>query len=103
MPRKRKKKQKQDDVISKPRKERVVEMLSLPKDVTLNMPTISLEGRSGLYIENLKGIVEFDEENIVVKTSVGFLKIEGKGLLIKSITKEAMVVNGRISGVAYKQ
>ena len=98
----KKKSSKQNEEVSKPRRERVVEMLSLPKDVTLNMPTVNLEGRSGLYIENLKGIVEFDDKLIVIKTSVGFLKIEGKGLVIKSISKEQMTVDGRITGVYYK-
>lgn len=82
--------------------ERAVELLSLPKEVVLGMPVVNLEGKTGLHIVNYKGIIEFSEEQLVVNTTIGLIRIDGKGLLIKSITSEEMVIKGRIGGVTFK-
>lgn len=101
-----KKKKKKKDKVNKEYHvkpaERAVELLSLPKEVVLGTPVVNLEGKTGLHIVNYKGIIEFSEEQLVVNTSLGLIKIEGKGLLIKSITSEEMVIRGRIGGVAFK-
>lgn len=84
------------------RKEKVVEMLNLPKDVTLNMPVINMEGKTGVYIENYKGIIAYTDDSITINTAVGLLHVTGKGLSIKSITSEDIIIKGRLGSVTFK-
>lgn len=84
------------------KKLKVVEMLSLPKDITLNMPVINLEGKTGVYIENYKGIIEYFDDTIVINTAVGLLHVVGKDLAIKSITSEDIMIKGRLQSVSFK-
>ncbi|USF29531.1 sporulation protein YqfC [Clostridium sp. MD294] len=79
----------------------VVNALELPKEVMLNLPLISLTGKEELIIENYKGIVEYGDEVMRVNTAIGVLRIEGKGLLLKQLTSECIVVTGTIKGVLF--
>ncbi|NDO47399.1 sporulation protein YqfC [Clostridium sp. ASF356] len=67
----------------------------------LNLPLISLTGKEELIIENYKGIVEYGDEVMRVNTAIGVLRIEGKGLLLKQLTSECIVVTGTIKGVLF--
>ncbi len=82
-------------------KRNVTDALELPKEVMLNLPLISLTGREELTIENYKGIMEYGEETIRVNTAAGTLKIQGKGLLLKQLTVECIVITGRILRVEF--
>lgn len=82
-------------------KRNVTDALELPKEVLLNLPLISLTGREELTIENYKGIMEYGEEIIRVKTAAGIIKVEGKGLLLKQLTSECIVITGTILGVNF--
>ena len=79
----------------------VVNALELPKEVMLNLPLISLTGKEELIIENYKGIVEYGDEVMRVNTAIGVLRIEGKGLLLRQLTSECIVVTGTIKGVLF--
>lgn len=79
----------------------VVNALELPKEVILNLPLISLTGKEELIIENYKGIIEYGDEVMRVNTAIGVLRIEGKGLLLKQLTSECIVVTGTIKGVLF--
>lgn len=82
-------------------KRNVTDALELPKEVMLNLPLLSLMGREELTIENYKGIMEYNEECIRVNTAVGIIKIRGKGLCLKQLTAECVVVSGGIMSVEY--
>ena len=82
-------------------KRNVTDALELPKEVMLNLPLLSLMGREELTIENYKGIMEYTEECIRVNTAAGILKIQGKGLCLKQLTAECVVVNGGIISMEY--
>lgn len=84
------------------KKLKMVEMLNLPKDVTLNMPVVNLEGKTGVYIENYKGIIEYFDDTIVINTTVGLLQVVGSDLSIKSITSEDIMIKGRLRSVSFK-
>lgn len=79
----------------------VVNALELPKEVMLNLPFISLTGKEELVIENYKGIIEYGDEVMRVSTAAGVLRIEGKGLLLKQLTSECIVVIGNIKGIMF--
>ncbi len=79
----------------------MVNALELPKEVILNLPLISLTGKEELVIENYKGIVEYSDEIIRVSTAVGVLRVGGKGLLLKQLTSECIVITGSIQNITF--
>ena len=77
-------------------KKKMTDILDLPKEVILNLPIISIVGNEEMHIENYKGILEYDNERIRIYTSNGILKLEGRGLFLRAMTTEEIVVKGTI-------
>ncbi len=103
MPRKKKtvKKGKKAQVPKVSLKEKMSELLELPKDIVLNVPKLTMVGNGDLLIENFKGIIEYDNDRIRINTNSGIVKITGEGLRIKEITSEDLMVNGDISSLEF--
>ena len=79
----------------------VAEALELPKEIMLDLPLISLIGREEMTIENYKGILEYGEETVRIGTAAGVLWLTGKGLCLKQLSAECMVVTGRIESLHF--
>lgn len=77
-------------------KEKLTEILELPKEVILNIPKMTMFGSKDLLIENYKGIIEYDNIRIRVNTGSGIIKITGNNLNIREITSEDILVSGSI-------
>ncbi|OPZ90329.1 MAG: YabP family protein [Firmicutes bacterium ADurb.Bin419] len=103
MPRKKKivKKRNKTEVPKISLKEKMSELLELPKDIVLNVPKLTMIGNGDLLIENFKGIIEYDDDRIRVNTNSGIIKICGTRLGIKEITSEDLMVNGEISSLEF--
>lgn len=81
----------------------MTEALELPKEIMLNLPLISFIGREEVSIENYKGILEYGEETVRVGTAAGVLRLTGRGLCIKQLSAECMVVTGRVEKLEFLQ
>lgn len=79
----------------------MTEALELPKEIMLGLPLISLVGREEATVENYKGILEYDEETVRIGTAVGVLRLRGKGLCLKQLTAECLVVTGALEGMDF--
>ena len=62
-------------------KRKISDALDLPKDIVLNVPKVTVTGRIAAFVENHKGIIEYNSNWVKVNTSVGIVCIKGKGLL----------------------
>ena len=82
-------------------KEKVTEILELPKEIVLNMPKLTMLGNGDLIVENYKGIVEYDEGLIRLNTTSGIIKVTGKNIYIKEITLEGIMIFGEISSLEF--
>mgnify|MGYP000356458846 CR=1 FL=1 len=103
MPLKRKKDRKNNEN-EKPKrnlKEKVTEILELPKEVVLNIPKLTMLGAGDLIIENYKGIIEYDSSRIRVNTGIGIIRILGERLVIREITSEDIMVSGEIASLEF--
>ena len=56
-------------------KRNFAEALEIPEEIVLNLPLITMTGRERLVVENYKGVIEYDEKQIRLNTSIGILKI----------------------------
>lgn len=82
-------------------KEKMSEILELPKEVVLNLPKLTMIGNANLIIENYKGIMEYDSSRIRVNTGKGVIRITGSRLTIKEITSEDIMVDGEIAALEF--
>lgn len=80
-------------------KEKITEVLELPKEIVLNIPKLTMIGNHDLVIENYKGVIEYESSRIRINTGIGIIKIAGIGLTIKEITSEDIIVSGEIASM----
>ena len=77
-------------------KQHLTELLSLPQEIVLNLPQITLTGAGSVNIENYKNIIEYTETKIRVNTTSGIILIAGYHLILKQITSEYITITGDI-------
>lgn len=82
-------------------KESLSNALELPKDIVLDVAKVTMTGCNNVTVENHKGILEYNEDQIRVNTSSGILTISGSKLNIKSILQEEITITGEINCVSY--
>ncbi|MFV0519349.1 MAG: YabP/YqfC family sporulation protein [Lachnospirales bacterium] len=88
--------------MKKEKKENIFKTVYEKKETHLNAPIISCIGRSEIFIENYRGIIECNEELIKISTSIGLLYIEGENLWIKDFSKECLKVFGKFENISYR-
>lgn len=81
--------------------QRIAEALDLPLDVMCDIPRTEIMGNSQINIENIRGILDYNESCIKINTTVGIIKIDGDELFIESISDESAAVKGRIIRVEF--
>jgi len=89
--------EKRKDVI----RQAMAEFLDIPKDLVLDLPKVTIVGRTELYIENHRGIIEYNLNRLRVNLSRGFLEIEGIDMEIRALMADEMKVTGEILTVKY--
>lgn len=82
-------------------REKFAELLELPKELVLNIPRITMAGNGDMMIENYKGLVEYDQSRIRISTGPGTVRIAGRGLVIREITSEDVIISGDIHTVEF--
>ena len=83
------------------RTEKIAEVLDLPLDILCDIPRSELMGNSQLNIENIRGILDYNENGIKINTTVGIIKIEGDELFIEHISDESIFIKGRIIRIEF--
>ncbi len=71
-------------------------ILEIPKEVCIDMPKITITGFDEMIIENFKGILEYEEFFIKIKTQIGTININGYNLNLENITDDDIKVSGKI-------
>lgn len=82
-------------------KEKISEALELPKDITLDIPKLTVMGTDSVTVENHKGVIDYCDNKISINTGCGILVINGKKLIIKSIIQEEIIILGKISSISF--
>ena len=62
---------------------------------------VKIVGQSELYIENHRGIIEYNNDKIVIQTKSSKIEIIGKNLLIVRFSNDDMKINGNILEIKY--
>lgn len=62
-------------------------------------PLVELAGDRRVFIEHHQGVTQYTREKICVKVKYGQVAVLGCGLELCRMTKEQLVIQGRIDGV----
>lgn len=79
----------------------IAEILEVPKDVALGESIITLTGKREVLIENYKGIIEYNEKHLKIKTKNGVIEMIGLNFLITYLTDEEIKIVGKIQSIKY--
>ena len=83
-------------------KETIANKLDLPKDILLDLPKITILANSEINIENHKGVVIFEEEEIKINSNLGPISIYGKNFKILFIGGNTITLSGKFRSVVYE-
>jgi sporulation protein YqfC len=81
---------------------RVDKMLEVPDEVTSNVPKVTILKFEQMLIENYKGILEYQDFFIRLKTSIGIININGFNLSLEEMTSDDIIVKGKIESVDFE-
>lgn len=73
--------------------------LDLPADLVAGLPRLEVTGFSQLAIEQHSGIREYGEAQIVVGVKMGTVVVTGRGLRIKCMDHDQLVLTGEIETI----
>ena len=85
----------------KKRKKVLVDKLEMPKEIVLDVPRITVIGRNEITIENHKGILIFEKNEIKIKTSLEPLTIKGNSFEILYIAANTITIKGYFDSIEY--
>lgn len=85
----------------KKRKKVLVDKLEMPKEIVLDVPRITVIGRNEITIENHKGILIFEKNEIKIKTSLEPLTIKGNYFEILYIATSTLIISGYFDYIGY--
>lgn len=77
-------------------------ILEIPKEVSTEIPKLTLIGFEQLLIENFKGILEYEECFVKVSTSEGNININGFNLSLNQMTEDDIMINGKIDSIDFE-
>ena len=73
--------------------------MDLPTEPLPGIPVLEVWGDGRVLIENHFGIVHYSREQILVKLAYGQVRICGCGMELTLMTKERLIITGRIDGL----
>lgn len=85
--------------MKKNKESRLDRLLEMPKEIYSNVPKITITGFDEIIIENYKGILEYEEFFVKIKTYIGNININGYQLELENMTNDDIKVKGRIESI----
>ena len=86
----------------KQKKSKINRILELPNEIISNEPKITIVAFNEMLIENYKSILEYEDFYIKINTYIGAININGFNLKLKEMTKEDIMVLGKIDSIDFE-
>ncbi|AGF54704.1 MULTISPECIES: sporulation protein YqfC [Clostridium] len=84
-------------------KEKILNKLDLPSDISLDLPKIIVIGNREITIENHKGIIFFETNMVKINSRVGAIIISGENFEILFIAETSITISGLFKGISYEK
>ncbi len=81
----------------------MIDKLDMPREIIKNSYRIVIEGDEFVTIENHRGILKFDDNQVVIKIDEGILVMDGRKFTIVYISGNTLKIKGIFRGVNYGQ
>lgn len=82
---------------------RVSKFLEIPREVISDIPKITVTGFDEIFIENFKGILEYEDFFARISTSIGNININGFNLKLNQMTDNDVLVSGKIENIDFEK
>ena len=82
-------------------KRKIASTLAIPEDILCDVPRFTVNDNREIQIENHKGILSYEENEISLGAKGYKIIIQGKKLKITVITDEYMIINGTINALMF--
>lgn len=79
----------------------ISQSLQIPTEILPDVPKITMQANTEVYIENYAGIHSYQEDEVAVKTALGIFFVRGTGLRIERMNRSILSVCGRIVACGY--
>ena len=83
-------------------KNKINRILEVPEEVALSVPKVTILKFEQMLIENYKGILEYQDFFIRLKTSIGIINVIGFNLTLEEMTSDDILVKGKIESVDFE-
>lgn len=80
----------------------LVNKLSLPADLVLELPRITVVGQLHVYIENHRGLKTYTNTELTLASTDGIIQITGKEFVIKMMLPEEILLEGTIEDITFR-
>jgi len=81
--------------------DKAAEMLGLPQGMFKNFPCIQIRGNREIIIDGCTGLLSYAEDDILIETKYCRIRIAGRTLDLKNLTKNILAVRGFIQNVEF--
>ena len=78
-------------------------ILEIPKEVSTQIPKLTIIGFEQLLIENYKGILEYEDFFVKISTFIGNVNINGFDLTLNQMTDDDIMINGKIDSIDFEK
>lgn len=79
--------------------QRLTDQMDLSGEPLPGVPVVELAGDRRVLIERHGGVTQYSREKICVKVSYGLVQVCGCGMELTRMTREQLVISGRIDSV----
>ncbi|MGI6615273.1 MAG: sporulation protein YqfC [Dethiobacteria bacterium] len=83
-------------------KEVIADFFELPQEIILDLPRITLVGNMQLYIENHRGVISYNQNEVRLSVNKGEVIIRGEGLQIENLLEEELLIKGALESLSYE-
>ena len=83
-------------------KEVIAEKLELPRDILLNMPKITVTGDNEITIENHKGVILFEQNEVKINSNLGLISVCGGDFEILFMGGSTLTLSGKFKSIVYE-
>lgn len=77
-------------------------ILEIPEELSTDRPKITMMGFEQVFIENYKGILEYQDYFIRLNTYIGIININGFNLKLEEMTTDDILVTGKIDSIDFE-
>lgn len=81
------------------KKSKINQILEMPREIDNKEPKITIISFDEIFIENYKGILEYEEFFVKIGTEIGTINVNGYNLMLEQITEDDIGIKGIIKSI----